>query len=87
MRTGADQPMRLGLTASRKVGNAVVRNRARRRLREAARLAVAERRAADLPCVGFDLVLIARHDTGRVSFASLRQTLADLLDRASPPPS
>ena len=79
--------MRLGLTASRKVGNAVVRNRARRRLREAARLALADRRAANQPCAGFDLVLIARHDTARVPFASLRQTLADLLDRASPPPS
>ena len=32
-----EPPIRVGLTASRKVGNAVVRNRARRRLREAAR--------------------------------------------------
>ncbi|HQT89182.1 MAG TPA: ribonuclease P protein component [Acidiphilium sp.] len=83
--TSPDQPVRLGLTASRKVGNAVIRNRARRRLREAARLALAERRVANQPCTGFDLVLIARHDTGAVPFAALRQTLADLLDRANPP--
>ena len=35
---GDDRPVvRLGFTATRKVGNAVVRNRAKRRLREAAR--------------------------------------------------
>ncbi len=33
---------RMGFTVSRKVGNAVARNRARRRLREAARIAIGE---------------------------------------------
>jgi ribonuclease P protein component len=49
---------RLGLTASRKVGGAVVRNRARRRLREAAR--------AVLPSAGhagYDYVIVARNTT------------------------
>ena len=35
-------PVRLGFTVTKKVGNAVVRNRTRRRLREAARLLLAE---------------------------------------------
>ncbi|MFC4351979.1 ribonuclease P protein component [Fodinicurvata halophila] len=50
--------MRLGLTASRKVGNAVTRNRARRRLRSAAEEV--------LPVCGrprTDYVLIARAET------------------------
>lgn len=45
---------RLGLTVSSKVGNAVVRNRIRRRFRELFRL-----RRAQLP-KGLDMVLIAR---------------------------
>ncbi len=50
--------VRVGFTASKKVGNAVARNRARRRLREVAR-AVLPR--AGRP--GWDYVLIARRDT------------------------
>lgn len=41
MRTRADDadgPVRAGFTATKKIGGAVVRNRAKRRLREAARL-------------------------------------------------
>ena len=49
---------RLGLTASRKVGNAVCRNGARRRMR-----ALARQHLAPLARPGFDYVLIARYDT------------------------
>jgi len=48
---------RIGFTASKKVGNAVARNRAKRRLREALRMA-----AAKEPPKG-DIVLIARPST------------------------
>lgn len=59
-------PVRYGLTASRKVGGAVVRNRARRRLRAAAERVLAEHAAP-----GFDFVLIARDATVRRPFDAL----------------
>ena len=62
--------LRLGLTASKKVGNAVARNRARRRLRAAAREVLAVHGAP-----GHDLVLIARAGTLTRVYADL---LADL---------
>jgi ribonuclease P protein component len=66
----AAAPLRVGFTASKRVGNAVARNRAKRRLRAAA--------AAVLPDCGkpgTDYVLIARGDTGVRPYAEL---LADL---------
>ncbi|HEY1706823.1 MAG TPA: ribonuclease P protein component [Rhizomicrobium sp.] len=62
--------LRAGFTATRKLGGAVVRNRAKRRLRAAA--------AAVLPLcgrAGNDYVLVARRDTLTRSF---EQLLADL---------
>ena len=50
--------MRIGFTASKKVGGAVERNRAKRRLR-----AVAQRILPDTAMPGFDYVLIARAAT------------------------
>ena len=58
--------VRVGFTASRKVGNAVLRNRAKRRLRAAA--------TAVLPRLGrpgTDYVLVARAETARRSYAEL----------------
>ena len=49
---------RVGLTASKKIGNAVCRNRARRRMRALTRLHL-----ATMARPGVDYVLIARHDT------------------------
>jgi ribonuclease P protein component len=56
----------IGFTATRKIGGAVVRNRARRRLREAARAALAAKGQA-----GWDYVAIARGETGARPFAEL----------------
>lgn len=60
------EPIRVGFTASRKVGNAVKRNRARRRLR-----AVAEQVLPAHADAGHDFVLIARPATVDRAFPSL----------------
>ncbi|MFD2264181.1 ribonuclease P protein component [Lacibacterium aquatile] len=57
-RREATGPARLGFTASKKVGNSVARNRARRRLREAAWRLVGKHGLE-----GHDYVLIAREAT------------------------
>jgi ribonuclease P protein component len=63
---GRDDRIRFGLTASRKVGGAVRRNRARRRLR-----AAAEAVLSDCGEAGTDYVLIARAATVERSFPDL----------------
>ena len=58
---------RLGLTASVKLGHAVVRNRARRRLRELFRLS--QNRMAQ----GWDVLLVARGRTARCPHSMLQR--------------
>ncbi len=74
---GDAAPVRLGFTVTKKVGNAVVRNRTRRRLKEAARLHL-----RDHPVTGFDLVLIGRDATRGREFADLVHDLRRALARA-----
>jgi ribonuclease P protein component len=72
----ATQATRIGFTASRKVGIAVVRNRARRRLKAAV--------AATMPlhaAAGHDYVLIARAETVRRPYADLVGDLESGLKR------
>lgn len=72
-----DDP-RVGFTVTRKVGNAVERNRARRRLRAAAS-EVLERDALR----GHDYVVIARRETLKRPFADLVADLAGALRKLS----
>ncbi len=69
-------PARLGFTVTKKVGNAVVRNRTRRRLKEAARLLLAQR-----PITGVDLVLIGRDSTRGRKFITLQGDIRRALER------
>jgi ribonuclease P protein component len=73
---GEEAPARVGFVASGKVGGAVVRNRARRRLRAAA-AAVLPRHAAST----HDYVLIARAGTVERRFADLVEDLVEGLKR------
>ncbi len=68
--------LRVGFTVSRKVGGAVVRNRARRRLRQAA-----ERVMPDHAAGGRDYVLIGRRTTVERRFEDLVADLETALAR------
>jgi ribonuclease P protein component len=72
--------VRYGLTASKKVGNAVARNRARRRLR-AAMLELLPIHAA----AGNDYVAVARTATVTADWPALLDDLKRLFIRLSPP--
>jgi ribonuclease P protein component len=71
------QPTRIGLITSRRVGGAVVRNRVRRRLREAIRASRPRLRE------GAWLVVIARHLAARATAAELQAEWLRLAQRAS----
>ncbi len=66
---------RLGLTVGTKVGHAVVRNRVRRRLREAYRA-----QEADI-LTGYDIVVVARVRAAEAAFQVLQHSLTDSLTR------
>ncbi len=68
------QDLRLGLTVTKKVGNAVERNRIRRRLRAAAR-AVLPQAGKD----GFDYVVVARRASLTADFPELTGGLENTL--------
>jgi ribonuclease P protein component len=71
-----DGPARLGFTVSKKVGNAVERNRVRRRLRE-----IVRRSSANWMRSGHDYVLIGRRAALKVSFARIAEEFEGALRR------
>ena len=73
-----DRPPRFGFTVTRKIGNAVVRNRIRRRLKEAVRL------AGDRAESGTDYVLIGRRAALTLDFERLVTDLLSGMAALSP---
>lgn len=77
---GDSEPLiRIGFTATRKVGGSVVRNRAKRRMREAARLLLPE-----FGKPGFDYVLIARNGAPTRPWDRLLDDVKTALIRLAP---
>ena len=67
---------RFGFVVSKRLGNAVQRNKLKRRMREAARLQLG------LVKPGYDLVVIARKQINRASYAEVAESLNCLLEMA-----
>ena len=76
-RPNEDLGKRFGVTVTKKIGNAVVRNRMKRRFRELLRAALPEE---GLP--GHDHVLIGREGGVERDFATMRAELSQALARA-----
>jgi ribonuclease P protein component len=68
-------PTRVGLAVGRRIGTAVVRNRVRRRLREAVRPLLPH-------LAGGDLVVVARAGAERAEVADLARSIAALAETA-----
>jgi ribonuclease P protein component len=64
---------RIGISVSKKVGKAVVRNRVKRRLREICRL------NEDIFPKGFDLIFVARVRIKDASYHRMEKSLLDLV--------
>ncbi len=72
---GPDNATRIGIVAGKRVGRAVVRNRAKRRVRERLRLRYGQLRP------GFDIVVIVRGPVEVLDTAALDDALGSLLGR------
>jgi ribonuclease P protein component len=77
-RGDADLTMRLGITVTKKIGNAVVRNRMKRRFRALAREILLTQGVS-----GADHVMIGRTSGIERNFALLRKDLANALEKIS----
>lgn len=77
-RADGDAALRVGYTVTKKIGNAVVRNRMKRRLRALAREALPGGGIS-----GADHVLIGRNGGVERDYADLRKELAKALSKAA----
>ena len=78
-RQDGDPSKRVGFTVTKKIGNAVVRNRMKRRFRELAREMIPSSGHA-----GSDHVMIGRTTGIERNFSDLRADLSKALERARP---
>ncbi len=65
---------RYGISVSKRVGNAIVRNKVKRRLREILRLISID--------PGWDIILIARNPTAESDYNQINKSVSNLLSRA-----
>ncbi len=85
-RAQRDRQVRVGIVVSKKVGKAVVRNRVRRRLREALKAILSDAELSDSAKqrgeASFDLLVIARPEAALADYWQLKAALYQALKKA-----
>ncbi|QQS45347.1 MAG: ribonuclease P protein component [Acidobacteriota bacterium] len=72
---------RFGITVTKKIGGAVIRNRCKRRIREVIRRYYLQETTAGIPEIGFDMVINVKSAAIRAEFAELQEAFASALQR------
>lgn len=80
LRTDLSKP-RFGLTVTRKIGNAVIRNRCKRRLRQIVSGFFKDLRSAAVPVESFDLVLNVRSALPGADFKEVDEAFRTMMER------
>ena len=75
-RAGSTANARLGITVTKKIGNAVIRNQIKRAVRETFR-----QRRGGLPAL--DLVVVARKGAGRLATTQVAEELGPAMEEAA----
>lgn len=71
-----DGPLRLGISVSKKVGNAVVRNRVRRLIKEIVRLQMERLKT------GLDIILIVRKPAAEMDYHQMEKSILHIFHRS-----
>lgn len=77
VKPGEEAPFRLGVSVSKKLGNAITRNRLRRVMKEIVRL------HAEQVEEGIDFILIARKPVVEMEYAEIEKSIIHVMKRAS----
>ncbi|MFI3210854.1 MAG: ribonuclease P protein component [Peptostreptococcaceae bacterium] len=70
---------RLGISVSKKIGKAIIRNKVKRRIREAYRLHIDEK----LTINGYDIIFIARKPSSDCSYTDIEKSVISLFKKSN----
>lgn len=76
-----DHEHRFGITVTKKIGGAVIRNRCKRRIRDVIRRYLSQETQSGIPDIGFDMVINVRSATIKAGFTELEDAFSRTMHR------